>query len=353
MSNSHKTSGKNLLFLISQPRSGSTMLQHILASNSQVLTLPEPWLMLQLCYARNTEGVNAEYNSKFAALALNEYLGRLPAGDLLFDDCIRSTALALYGAALEGSNKTRFLDKTPRYFFIIEDLMRLFPEAGFIFLVRNPLAVLASIISYNFQGDWWQMLCSDDRRHDLLTAPKKILKALRMLDDRCAVIKYENVVRNPATEVQRLCERLGILFEPAMLDYSRGQKFSDTTFVDTKSVYKHETAVQDYVDIWKTSLDSGVKIALARVYLDILGQDVIRAYGENSESLYSELDALESTMSKRKEGTTEDALRTLLFAGPDHLGRRDRLAANWHFGGEDRNLVTKLGQSAKIILSKV
>jgi hypothetical protein len=36
-----------------------------------------------------------------------------------------------------------FLDKTPRYHYVVDDLFRVFPEAKTIFLWRNPLAIVA------------------------------------------------------------------------------------------------------------------------------------------------------------------------------------------------------------------
>ena len=41
-----------------------------------------------------------------------------------------------------------------------------------------------------------------------------------------------------------------------MLQYGDKVRFSDTTWVDPKSIYKHESAVADYVDSWKRNLES-------------------------------------------------------------------------------------------------
>jgi len=58
--------GKNLIFLISQPRSGSTLLQKILNTHSQIISASEPWIMLNPVYALRSSGIKAEYNSKIA-----------------------------------------------------------------------------------------------------------------------------------------------------------------------------------------------------------------------------------------------------------------------------------------------
>jgi hypothetical protein len=52
--------GKNLIFLISQPRAGSTLTQAILGSHRDIYTLSEPWLMLHPIYALRPEDYQGE-----------------------------------------------------------------------------------------------------------------------------------------------------------------------------------------------------------------------------------------------------------------------------------------------------
>ena len=71
--------GENLIFLISQPRAGSTLLQRILAAHSQVHSVSEPWLMLHPVYALRPSGITAEYNEELARIALRDYLEQAEA----------------------------------------------------------------------------------------------------------------------------------------------------------------------------------------------------------------------------------------------------------------------------------
>ncbi len=112
---SESTMGKNLIFLISQPRSGSTLLQHILGSHSQIHTLPEPWLMLHPVYALRSSGYNAEYQAKTAYLALEEFLENIPNGNQVYYEAIGKMISHIYQTSLNTVNKQFFLDKTPRY----------------------------------------------------------------------------------------------------------------------------------------------------------------------------------------------------------------------------------------------
>ena len=56
--------GENLIFIISQPRAGSTLLQRILGGHPEIHTAAEPWIMLHPLYALKSKGCSAEYNAE-------------------------------------------------------------------------------------------------------------------------------------------------------------------------------------------------------------------------------------------------------------------------------------------------
>jgi len=170
--------GENLIFIISQPRSGSTLLQRILGGHPEIQTSAETWLLLHPTYALKKSGIETEYDSRFAAQGVEEFLINYTDGVEVYDDAIRQWANVIYGNALKKNSKIYFLDKTPRYFFIIPDLHRLFPKAKFIFLLRNPLAVLSSLLSTYVKDDWPVLSFF---RHDLLHAPQLIADGIKII----------------------------------------------------------------------------------------------------------------------------------------------------------------------------
>ena len=48
--------GKKIIFLISLPRSGSTLLQKMLTVSPEIYSVAEPWLMLPLAFMLKKEG---------------------------------------------------------------------------------------------------------------------------------------------------------------------------------------------------------------------------------------------------------------------------------------------------------
>jgi hypothetical protein len=342
MSHNNDFQDKQLIFIICQPRSGSTLLQHILGGHSQVHALPEPWLMLHLVYGLRSTGLEAEYNARYAYLALKGFLGRIPGGEGTYVEAVRNMAFTLYESALESSGKRYFLDKTPRYYFIIPELYRLFPGAKFIFLLRNPLAVLSSTDDY-VSGNLKRLFVTD-RKHDMLTAPRLICEGIQQLGERAAVVHYEKLVMEPEKTVKNLCEKIGLAFEPDMLTYGGKVQFEGTTFVDPKSIYKHESPVQDYMDEWTRRLDNVQKAQIAKAYLATLGEDLVNRLGYSYNDLISKIDSLHT--SNKRSGAPSN-LPMMLSEEPPWW---DRLRSAFSDSIKNRGILGTLGRCTSFVL---
>lgn len=259
----------------------------MLASHREIHTLPEPWLMLELMGESAVEP-GTPYNEEFAQEAVREFLQRTeqklgrPRGP------IRDTALDLYGRALEGRDESLFLDKTPRYYHIILQLIETFPDASFVFLLRNPLDVFASILDVNLGGNWVRLF-SSERRHDILYAPEALLKGIETAGDRGVVVRYEALVSHPEEEVRKLLQGLGLEFESSVLSYGGKVEFEESSFRDPKSIYRHEGPVSDYVNSWPGRLGTRQQRQVALAYLENLGQATVEALGYPYESLVQDL----------------------------------------------------------------
>jgi hypothetical protein len=299
-------SGENLMFLISQPRSGSTLLQYILGGHPRIHTLPEPWLMLHFVYATRPDGIATEYDARTAHAAFAEFLAALECGNLAYIESVRTAAGHLYGEALRGSEADIFLDKSPRYYFIAEELREIFPRARIVFLIRNPLAVLSSIL-HTYAGGDWSALRRLDRMHDLVTAPRKIVHAIDILgEDRTAVIQYERLISEPDQVLSELCVRMEIEGTADLKNYVA----PTSAFGDSRST-KHNAPVSQYANRWQRDMDSEAKRDVARSYLDELGSGLLLRLGYEYDELMEKLDP---TARKRKTGSRWSMLMT-----PDEL----------------------------------
>jgi hypothetical protein len=282
--------GENLIFLISQPRAGSTLLQRILAGHPQIYTRSESWLMLLPLYMARRQEFQPEDEVGHSWMAVRDFLTTLPNGQEDYLEATRRMYAYLYDRALASSGKTRFLDKTPRYYLILPDLCRTFPNARYIVLLRNPLAVLMSILQTWSSDNWLSLLGLYRFRGDLLEAPRLILEGITLLGDRATVLHYEALVTEPEREIRRLCERLDLEFAPAMIEYRR-QELPAWNFGDLKTVNEHERPVADYAERWQAGLTNPQAWRLAHEYLECLGQATVEQLGFSYLELQQSLEA--------------------------------------------------------------
>ena len=277
--------GENLIFIISQPRSGSTLLQRILFGHPDVHTSAETWLMLHPVYGLRKTGITAEYDTRFAYEGVEEFLQNYTRGPDVYLDAIREWAKTIYQDAIEKHNKHYFLDKTPRYFFIIPELYKLFPKARFIFLLRNPMAVLASELNTYVKAKWPVLGVF---KPDLISAPGWILDGIDLLGEDGYVIHYERFVANPENSIQALCEYLKLDFHEPMLDYSNTPK-PVGRYNDPTGINQHTKPSTGSVEKWKNMINDDQLLHFAQRYLASLGEDTITRLGYDYQELFRTL----------------------------------------------------------------
>ena len=276
--------GQRLIFVISQPRSGSTLLQKVLGSHSAVHTQSEPWVALQPLFGLRETGLAADYSAKLALIGVKDFLSQLPEGEEAYWEAVRRMLGHLYGRALQQSGKRFFLDKTPRYTMILPELRRVFPKAHFIFLVRNPIAVLASVIDTWAPDDC--VHCIRPFRSDLTLAPARILAASRHPGIRSTLIRYEELAAKPVRAVTQLCDQLQIPFEPAMLEYGKSEAGrTHFRYGDTATVHRNSRPVASRIARWKRTLDSPLRKAWAHGCLQSLGAATVNGLGYDFDEL--------------------------------------------------------------------
>lgn len=273
------------LFLLSLPRSGSTLLQRILTSHPEVASSPEPWLMLPQVYALREHGAYAEYGQVPTSRAIREFADRLPGGRASYHEAVRAFAMDLYRRAA-GRDVAYFLDKTPRYHFIAEELFEIFPEGRFVFLWRDPLSVVASVVETWQEGRWklgrW--------REDLVRGPAHLVQAYERHRERAFALRFDDLLGEPERTLAELCAHLDIDDEPAMLE-----AFSDVRWKarmgDPTGTARYATLSTEPLEKWKATIRGPVRTRWARRYLESIGEERLNVMGYDLAALLRELDA--------------------------------------------------------------
>lgn len=200
------------LFLISLPRSGSTWLQRMLGSLSTVVTVDEPWFLLAPLALGDKRVVEAKYDHKIWLKAIENLRRDGIEFWPLWRTTLANLAMHIYGeiAKKRKASAQFFLDKTPRYYWVLDELAAVFPDARFIVLIRNPLESALSM-----ERTWrrvpWR---SDTLIRDFVVGIPRISRFVEQCPaEKCLVVYYDELIQDSAREMRRIADWLGVPFE--------------------------------------------------------------------------------------------------------------------------------------------
>jgi len=265
------------------------MLQKMLGAHPSIHTTSEPWVMLHPVYALREQGVVAEYDADLARTGLQTFIDELPEGKRDYLDGLRRMYGHLYQQALSTTDAHLFLDKTPRYYFILPELKAIFPDARFILLFRHPLAVLSSILRTWVQDRWLRL---SQHRQDLIEAPARLLSGKDNLGDAAISVRYEGLVQDPERELKTICEHLDIEFEEGIVEYGERER-SEWKFGDPKTVYDHSSPQTSSLEKW-VNVDNAQEWRVLRDYAEHLGETTFERLGYSYERSLQKLEEIRS-----------------------------------------------------------
>lgn len=245
--------GHRLLFVIGPPRSGTTLLMRMLGSHSQIYTRPEPHILPPLAHLGYYDTVDAApFDHLQAAQAIREFVADLPGGERDYLDACRAYTDVLYGRMLaaRGGGKRFFLDKTPANALILPFLSRLYPAARYVVLLRHPAAIFSSYANSFFDGDY----AAARRFNPILNRyVPAIARFVRETGVPFVVVRYEDLVRQPEAEMQKVFAFIGVPFEPETIEYGR-HEFDSRGLGDPITVDRQTRPVADSVERWAEEL---------------------------------------------------------------------------------------------------
>ena len=288
------------IYLLSLPRSGSTLLQRSLATHPAIVTTAEPWLLIPFIYALKSRNILAEYNHDTLTQAMEDFCELLPNKKQDYFDEILEMTHRLYGQATQ--NHTYFLDKTPRYHLIFKELLEYYPSSKFIILWRNPLACAASMMNTWSNGKW------NLRRFevDLYAGIENLVNTYKKHNDIIYTIKFEDYITNPEKYSIEILD---------FLDLPRGN-FDSSQFDQTKLRGRmgDPTGIKAYnkisassLDKWPITFANPLRKQWARSYINWIGNERLSIMGYDKNEL---LEIVESTPSSSKYLFSDAARRS-------------------------------------------
>ncbi|WP_248965902.1 sulfotransferase family protein [Sphaerisporangium perillae] len=249
------------IFVIGCPRSGTTMLQLMLHSHGRIAVPPETRFLTSAYFHRRLHGdmrdadnrrklaewIATDKTTKFRELGIERtaYVRRAVEGP----GSLGSVTGEAFRAYAERFGKPRWGDKRPSYIKHVDVLLRLFPDAQFVHLIRDGRDCVASLK----EMPWYTL----DVFHAIATWAESVdlgwSHAERLPAGTYYELRYEDLTADPESELSRLCGFLGEEFDPAMCE----PRYMATTAVPARKVWHsntHKDVTRARVGSWATRL---------------------------------------------------------------------------------------------------
>lgn len=271
------------VFILSLPRSGSTLLQRMLASAPGVTTsrVAEPHFLLELMGSWAYEGTRSVYGARSTTRNCNNFIKTLPNQEDDWYRAIRCAANSLYNSAAVDPGARYFIDKTPRYCLVASHLRRIFPEAKFIFLWRHPLDVLTSVVQTWGRGKWrWNA-----NSVELFLGIHELYNAEQMGGENQFTIRYEDLISKPNEHLASILEflEIGQVDAPDLIDGFKTVSLEGAQ--DPKSREKQNQSLHSSsLDQWKEVINNAWRKTMATHYLDWIGTDKLISMGYDPQA---------------------------------------------------------------------
>jgi tetratricopeptide (TPR) repeat protein len=197
------------VFIVGMPRSGTTLVEQILASHSQVFAAGEREDLNQ--------AVLALFGPKHAAASFPEILATVTP-----DELREFAARYLAGITAKAAAAQRIIDKMPLNFLFVGLIHLALPNARIIHTCRDPLDTCFSCFSLLFTGnqpfayDLGELGRSYCAYQTLMAHWQAVLPPGVMID-----VNYEDVVADLEGQVRRIVAHCGLDWEAQCLDFHR------------------------------------------------------------------------------------------------------------------------------------
>lgn len=215
------------VFLVGCPRSGTTLLQSLIASHPKITSFPETKFFLfgiprlsqpeRLLFGLTARSFHNHLINWFTNdIKRPEFLNTLPNIPILTWYMKRLIEI-LNELTIEQGNYI-WLEKTPDHIYHIPYIEKMLPDAKFIHLLRQGTDVIASLYEVTrkypkfWSGEWSIDLCLRQWQKAIISSINCQNKTNHLF------IRYENLVKEPVATLQKVCDFINVDFDDQMLD---------------------------------------------------------------------------------------------------------------------------------------
>jgi hypothetical protein len=202
------------VFIVALPRSGTSWLQGMLGFLPEIATVRETHLVDN--YLRH---LITSWNNEQKTLAPDGLKAILSEAE--FYDSLRAFSDRILNKFLDFKpNAEIILEKTPDNLNFVPLLHRLYPQAYFIHVLRDPRAVVASNLALKQEA--WGWIGAEQNQVNLALKWNQGIenrdRAQSLLQERFLEVRYENLHRDRGGELVRIASFLGLNYSQEQLE---------------------------------------------------------------------------------------------------------------------------------------
>lgn len=286
---------KRAVFILSPPRSGSTLLRVMVAGNPSLFAPPELHLLSYASMDERRADLSIEHGEQLldgAVRALMQTRGWTADQAREFIAGCEAEGMGtreFFGALQEYLDARLLVDKTPSYAFSVDILRRaeeFFEDPLYIHLLRHPCGMIRSYEESNLTRMMPLMMKIGESSTAALAemiwliSNRNILKFSESVPaERWFSLSYENIVTDPETQMQNLCAFLGVPYHADMINPYGSNKERMTDGVDSASKMSGDL---------KFHLHRQIDPAAASRWRQFCSEDML---GDESLELVAQMDA--------------------------------------------------------------
>lgn len=221
---------KGRIFLVGCPRSGTTLLQSLVAAHPQITSFPESKFFLRLVYPeswRTRLGLTrigiasararpnlVQFLQDIGQQQMLKYL----SPNIIFMEQYAKAFIKIIDELAIQQNKQFWLEKTPEHLHRIKYIEHFVPDAKFIHILRNGEDVVASLYEVShkhpesWSGTWSLDKCINRWLKDVSISKEYQAKANHL------IITYDAIIQDSELVLRQICSFLDIPFDKNIIN---------------------------------------------------------------------------------------------------------------------------------------
>lgn len=246
------------IFIVGFPRSGTTLVQALLATQENICSFPETHFFFYVqrfvrtdksgyvgkdCLPQVFHAINAAMELEFPP-AVAGAIGQAAEERQLDLKSLFELIVWQYVSRqtqTDDTSRTRWVEKSPYHVFFLRQISTLYPAARFVHVIRNPLYAISSALKMPFGIG-----------HSLFDLADKWRACLEIADGfrqdypgRIDTVRYDDLANDPEGTLARVCGYLGIPFRPDLLS---NYKETGRALVLSREYWKKDVLASDIVN---------------------------------------------------------------------------------------------------------